>query len=83
MTREREIEAFRATVLLQGRDVFATELVGSEVQEPAVEAVVPFADQQRQERQPMVCTAEEEQQQPPRHRLEAQSKLLAQVSPGE
>jgi hypothetical protein len=84
MTRERATEAFRDTVLLQGRDALAKDdVVGREVQEPAVVAVVPFEDQQRQDRQPTVCTAEEEQQQPPRHRFDAQSKLEAQDSPGE
>ena len=84
MTRERGTVAARAIEALQARVVpcAATgELV--ELQAPADAAVVPLLAQHPQEAQPRVSRAEAEQQQPPRHWLEAQSEAVSQGSPGE
>ncbi len=51
-------------------------------QEPIFEDVVPGALKQRQAVQPAVCTADEEQQHPPRQRLVPQSNDDEQESPG-
>ena len=54
-----------------------------EMHVPAVAGVVVAFSQHLQAVHPAVARAEAEQQQPPRHWLEAQSKALAQASPGE
>ena len=53
------------------------------VHAPAVSAVVPERDRQRQLAQFDVAAALAEQQQPPRHKFVPQSKLEVQDSPGE
>ena len=52
-------------------------------QAPALSAVVLALDQQLHAEQPATSSAEEAQQQPPRHRLVPQSAAEAQLSPGE
>lgn len=56
---------------------------GTDKQMPAVRGVVLALAQQLQEVQPETRVAEEEQQQPPKHKLVPQSKGDEQVSPGE
>jgi hypothetical protein len=73
----RDSEALHCSVAL------AAGAAGAELQVPAVAAVVDAADQQAQDAQPSVCSAEEAQQQPPAHKLVPQSALAAQASPGE
>ena len=86
ITRERGTVALRDAVALQGRAPvkLAEALVAEEVvHAPAVEAVVAGEVQHAQEEQPSVCSAEEAQQQPPKHKLVPQSAFEAQASPGE
>ncbi len=82
MTRERDTVEARETLALQGRGRLEGTL-GLAEQVPAVAGVVEALAQQVQAVQLGVCRAEAAQQQPPRHRLEAQSNALAQDSPGE
>lgn len=86
ITRERDTVAFRDAVPLQGRVPvkLAEALVAEEeVHVPAVAAVVAEEVQHAQEEQPSVCSAEEAQQQPPKHMLVPQSAFEAHASPGE
>ncbi len=86
ITRERGTVALRDAVALQGRAPvkLAEALVAEEeVHAPAVAAVVAGEVQHAQEEQPSVCSAEEAQQQPPKHKLVPQSAFEAQASPGE
>jgi hypothetical protein len=72
------------TELLHIREVLAaaTEAAVVFVHEPRLAAVVPGALKQRQAVQPAVCTADEEQQHPPRQRFVPQSNEEEQESPG-
>ena len=54
-----------------------------EEHDPAVAAVVVVFDQHVHAVQPAVSIADAEQQQPPRHILDAQSGEIAHASPGE
>jgi hypothetical protein len=81
ITRDSATLAFNAVEALQGRLTFATAAVA--LHAPAVAVVVEGADQHAQEAQPAARSAEEAQQQPPRHWLVPQSALEAQGSPGE
>ncbi len=86
MTREREtLEASgREIEALQGRERGGAAMAAeTAVQAPAVAGVVEALAQQAQAEQLGASGAEAAQQQPPRQRLEAQSKLEAQASPGE
>ena len=86
MTRDRGTEALMDTVPLQGRVAGAgraAEAGTAEVQAPARDGGVEALARQAQAAQPSVCTADAAQQQPPWHRLVAQSKGEAQGSPGE
>ncbi len=81
MRREKAMVVLRATEALQASAAVVSD--GEAVQVPAFAAVVEALDQQAQVVQPGFWMAEAAQQQPPRHWLEAQSKALAQDSPGE
>ncbi len=60
-----------------------TPVEGKDKQMPAVIGVVLVLAQQLQEVQPVTKVAEEEQQQPPKHKLVPQSKFVEHTSPGE
>lgn len=85
ITREGATVALRDRLPLQGREMVALEggAGAGAAHVPAVAAVVDAFDQHLHEVQPTVCKADAAQQQPPRQRLEAQSKCEVQVSPGE
>ena len=69
-------------VVLQGSSVTGAA-AGVALQAPAVVAVVAALAQHAHAPQPGVSSAEEAQQQAPRHRLVPQSAAEAQASPGE
>ncbi len=83
MTRERDTLALTDTVELQGSVAFAVTTASVELQPPAVAAVVDAEERHRHAEQPAVCTADDEQQQPPRQRFVPQSALDAHSSPGD
>jgi len=83
ITRDSATLAFNTVEALQGSVVLAMMAEVVVLQTPAVAAVVEGEDQHVQEAQPPVFSAEEAQQQPPRHWLVPQSALEAQGSPGE
>ena len=84
--RERETVELTDTELLHERDTFdgaAKEIDEYDAeQEPAVTGAESDAARQRHDVQPAVCAAAWEQQHPPRHAPEEQSKGEPQVSPG-
>lgn len=85
MRRDREVVVLRERVELHCKGRVAV-VEGVEVHCPAVSGEVEKAGVELkhwQDAHPGVSKAEEEQQHCPRHRLVAQSKLEAQVSPGE
>ncbi len=84
MTRLSDTLEFTNTLLLQGRVMLGTrDREDAAEHVPALEGVAPREVQQRQALQPDVNAAVPVQQQPPRHRDDAQSKLEVQGSPGE
>ena len=81
ITRESAVGAVASRLALHSSA--GAPVVGEAAQAPAVAGVVEALAQHWQALQPAVCSALAAQQQPPRHRLEAQSKGEAQASPGE
>ena len=85
MMLDSDTLAFTDTLLLQGRvRVVAASAVVELGPEhvPAFDGVASLEDQHLHALQPDVSAAAPVQQQPPRHRVEAQSKLEAHASPG-
>lgn len=85
ITREGATVALMERLLLQGRGVVAMAggAGAGAAHVPAVAAAVDALAQQRHAVQPMTCTADAAQQQPPRQVLVPQSAAEAQGSPGE
>jgi hypothetical protein len=84
MTRDSSTAPLAEAVALQGSVRLGGGAGGGavEVQDPALAAVVPASPQHLQDAQPGATSAEEAQQQPPRHKLVPQSMLDPQASPG-
>jgi hypothetical protein len=72
-----------ASAVAVADDVDGGDERATAAQAPDEAGVVVMLVQQAQALQLETCRAEAAQQQPPRHRLEAQSNALAQDSPGE
>jgi hypothetical protein len=84
ITRVSATEALSATVPLHCRETGGgAGRAAPATQAPAFAAVVVALDQQLHAEQPATSSAEEAQQQPPRHRLVPQSAAEAHSSPGE
>ena len=84
MTRDSSTAPLAEVVALQGSVTLGEVAIGGAVRvhNPALAAVASAAPQHLQDAQPGATSAEEAQQQPPRHKLVPQSTLLLQASPG-
>jgi hypothetical protein len=84
MSEEVSTVAFAVEFVdVQGSVAFGAGRGGAASRQVPALLAVTFAPQHVHARQPEMERTEEEQQQPERHRLVPQSKLLAQASPGE
>ena len=84
MSEEVSTVAFAVEFVdVQGSVAFGAGWGGAASRQVPALLAVTFAPQHVHARQPEMESTEEEQQQPERHRLVPQSKLLAQASPGE
>ncbi len=86
MTAEGATAATAVAFAVQGRVAFTAPGVDGEgavaKQLPRSAAVAPGASQHLHDEHEGICSAADEQQQPPAQRLVWQSKLLTHVSPG-
>jgi hypothetical protein len=83
MSREGDTIALSETVALHGSVTFVMEMAVVELQSPAEDADVDGDERHVHDVHPTVCTAEDEQQQPLRHKFVPQSLPDTHVSPGE